>query len=719
MMNSSSIPLPMLLSPSLEPLMRLHPTRLSVTLNLRPPSRATMFLPPEETVTLRQLVEVYTPQGSAGVFRVTAVDEVPGEGSEVTLQHGVITLADALIPGSGNLLAPPREVLQTLLDCQTAAQRWELGDVEIPASQQLACSYNNSNVLSAILSLLDELPDYRLELDQTRNPWKINVRALSGEDACECRLTRNLTSLTISRDDSDLCTQVYVTGLRNPLRNEDAIRDWGLVNRFVSANRRLGAAALTALGEQYLASHSQPALTVRMDALDLHLATGEPFDSFTLGRVCRVALPERGAVVRQRVVAVEYDDIIITPEIAHVTLATRSDDAADMITGLMANVTMAYRSLVDADGLLELQAERIEMIAESLELYATKEQLAEFSNEVFIRLDAADASIELHARHLDLLDGALSEAGLRIDGLNASITAHASRMDALAGRLSQAELEINGAEGRIGLKALVANLDDDITNLQRDYASLSAQVDAVGESVSAAEVSIDAANARITEWAGRTQVLENDQGKLERRVTQAELDIDGAQAAIRLKADASTVTSISSRVTSAEVTINGLRGEITLKASQSDVDEVRTSNEQLWAWTGAAGETFAIKKQIISYINVSPESITIASSRVNLVGYVTASELKAELATVNQLLAGTTKSSGIWATYIQCDTLTVDHKTPTWKTIKPVTSVSGPLFNYVTLQYKDHSGNNKSQVVLTSVNQAVSTSTTSYELLVY
>lgn len=61
---------------------------------------------------------------------------------------------------------------------------------------------------------------------------------------------------------------------------------------------------------------------------------------------------------------------------------------------------------------------------------------------------------------------------------------------------------------------------------------------------------------------------------LELRITQAEIDIDGANAAISLKADETTVTALQQRLNSAEVMIDGLNSAIALKADQTTVEGV-------------------------------------------------------------------------------------------------------------------------------------------------
>lgn len=102
------------------------------------------------------------------------------------------------------------------------------------------------------------------------------------------------------------------------------------------------------------------------------------------------------------------------------------------------------------------------------------------------------------------------------------------------------------------------------------------------------------------------------------RLRQAEIDVDGAKAAITLKADQTTVSNLGERVTSAEISIDGAWGEIGLKVS---------------------------KDGVISAINLTSEAATIQASKINLQGYVTASQLSAEVADINKFFAGTAQAS--------------------------------------------------------------------------
>ena len=64
------------------------------------------------------------------------------------------------------------------------------------------------------------------------------------------------------------------------------------------------------------------------------------------------------------------------------------------------------------------------------------------------------------------------------------------------------------------------------------------------------------------------------------RISQAEVDINGANAAIALKADEATVTALGQRLKQAEIDINALDGKIALKADITDINSVNQRLQQ-------------------------------------------------------------------------------------------------------------------------------------------
>lgn len=162
--------------------------------------------------------------------------------------------------------------------------------------------------------------------------------------------------------------------------------------------------------------------------------------------------------------------------------------------------------------------------------------------------------------------------------------------------------------------------------------------------ISNAEIRLDGIDATILLKADRELVNE-----LETRVTGAEIAIDGANANIALKADATIVDALGSRVSSAEVNIDGMNAQIGLKVS---------------------------KNGVISAINLSSESATIKASKINLEGYVTASQLSALEARFDNLTSGVTVASILHAENLMCNgPVTLRGHSCNWSSLKVCTSV--------------------------------------------
>ena len=107
-----------------------------------------------------------------------------------------------------------------------------------------------------------------------------------------------------------------------------------------------------------------------------------------------------------------------------------------------------------------------------------------------MKINAAEASIDMLTGEANSLENRLSKAEVSIDGINAQIVLFASRdeVDELGMRLTQAEIEIDGANAEIVLKASKEEVDE------------------LGSRVSSAEISIDGLNSEITLKADKVYV---------------------------------------------------------------------------------------------------------------------------------------------------------------------------------------------------------------------
>lgn len=217
------------------------------------------------------------------------------------------------------------------------------------------------------------------------------------------------------------------------------------------------------------------------------------------------------------------------------------------------------------------------------------------------------------------------------------------RMSGLGGRASSLEQRMSWAE---------INIDENEAFIQLT----AGRVDEAEGRLSQAEIDIDGANADIKLWAQRTE--ENGQ-----RISQALVDIDGANAKIDL--NASRIDKNTNDISAANIRIDGANAEIALKVN---------------------------KNGVISAINVSSEEILIQASRINLAGYVTASQLSAELATINKLISGDSVITKLLVRNVEVQgrvttsALRVGDYDASWKSVTVLTgasihrTTSGPLY---------------------------------------
>ena len=120
----------------------------------------------------------------------------------------------------------------------------------------------------------------------------------------------------------------------------------------------------------------------------------------------------------------------------------------------------------------------------------------------------------------------------------------------------------------------------------------------------------------------------------------------------------STITQTASQIRS-EVTnsVSGLQSSITQTASQirSEVSDTRNNLQSSITQNANQISLKVSKGDIASTINQTAQSVLISASKINLQGYVTASELDAEKARFDNLTAGTTTATALKATLLQAN----------------------------------------------------------------
>lgn len=452
---------------NLQELGRVEPLSLSIELNLTPLSTAVMTLPPDAlTVQPGQFMELYTPNGSAGIFRVEQTERNYPAANRLSLTHSLATLSDGLLITDEETAQPAAAFLSELLALQSL---WQPGEIALPEDALVTRRPGSVSLLEALLFLLETFPGYFLSFDQSVFPWKLNLLPLLESCTAECRLSRNLSSLSIETDRSDLCTRLYVPGLEEPLLADTADR-WGLVSRRLSADADLPQEALVALGQQYLEQHKDPLVTISMDALELSRLTGSALDSFHPGGLCRICLPDEHTALLHRIISLTYADVYGAPDKVRVALSNARLDTAGLLEDMAASALQAGRQaerqwkaltgvkelLIAAENTLTLKADRIDLLG-----YVTMTDFEALNGEVKNLTAGLTTASWIRTQNLDVSIMA-DIAGMRFDGATMSLK-HMNVISGI-GALTQSKryLNIRLADGG------TAQLDI-VTDVQLNY----------------------------------------------------------------------------------------------------------------------------------------------------------------------------------------------------------------------------------------------------------
>ena len=523
------IQLPRLLDSNLKEVKRLRPVQMSVNLEIVPLSTASMTLLKDDTVTARSFVEIYTSIGSVGIFRVRAPQESYGEETiTVECEHAITEVADYLIKEDYEKAMNAQTAMKTLFS-HYKGKLWKLGSLtNLSGTVNVIASYNT--VLEAMLAILDQQRDLMMTFDFTTSPWTINFTKKGTVVAAEGRLSRNVKSAKVTYDDSNLCTRVYADGLTGTKNNvyghldASTLSKYGVVEKTVSGSDNKDDTTRTA--KAFLNDNKEPKVSVEIDAADLSLITGESLDKFTLGKLFRLAIPDRGVTVEQHITSLSWDDVFNNEESIHVTLAAKKDTVLSFL-----------HDVETSGGRGGGSASR-----------KTDKNKKEYTT----RFEQTDKQINLVAERSDKNGKILEQAGMSLNS-----------------------------------KGVLIYATDNKNNI-------------------ASKLNVEA--GRIDSLVSKTGV--NKLGKSE---------------------------TLYSRITQ---TASSIKAEVSKKVD-------KTTYEAYVKVTAKSIESKVSAGNISSTINQTAQSVTIKASKMDLSGYVTASELEATNATITNLTSGTTAAAAL------------------------------------------------------------------------
>ena len=478
---------------------RLHPISLQLTVNATPPSTASMVIPSgDAAVSEYDLIELYKGDESQGLFRVSGLTAQNGETVQVDMEHAIVTLENDITPSETELTGSPKAIAAALLGYQTATC-WRLGSA--PETGDISITVDESNVLETLVEMVQNLNDYILTFDFSTTPWTVSIAPLETTPSCECRLSRNTSSATITRDCSEMVTRVKAAQLDGGYMESANYKGRFRITRPLGVDEDAEAGQVKAYAQKYLKEHDHPQISVEISAVELAKRTGESVDAFSPGKLCRIALADWNYTADQRLITVSYNDLVTDDENVTLTLSTSprslAFDLAKMQKAASSvqdwRTSAGIRSRSGGGGTVINQLEKSYTYSKDID-----GKLTTFQNYVGIQLDEQQAQISLKASQsaLDAQGQRLSKAEVAIDGANAAISLKASQttVDALGQRVNSAEVAIDGANAEIALKVnkngviSAINLTSEAATIQASKINLQGYVTASQLSAEVADI---------------------------------------------------------------------------------------------------------------------------------------------------------------------------------------------------------------------------------------
>ena len=259
---------------------------------------------------------------------------------QLTLEHIISTLQDAVlfgehtyedIAGAGASTCSARAAAQYILARQSL---WTLGDFDF---DDIAWPYkfNGDTLFSALQTVTNSCPDACWEYDLSRIPFRVHIRRISSETTCEMRAGRNIRTLKRVIDRSGMYTRFYPIGKDDLHISGDYISKnesvYGMVAKVETFSGAETESSLRSWAWERLNRHCEPKVTVTIGGLDLSESTGESLDRLTIGRKCRVPLPEFGTTITERITRIRVTDKIRKKEEVTVTLGNELPDLASIV----------------------------------------------------------------------------------------------------------------------------------------------------------------------------------------------------------------------------------------------------------------------------------------------------------------------------------------------------------------------------------------------------
>lgn len=103
---------------------------------------------------------------------------------------------------------------------------------------------------------------------------------------------------------------------------ESSVERWGRKAAIKSESTKTDRPSILNWGAAELLKNCEPQITISIDALELSQITGVSIDKLSVGRRCRIPLPQYGTTFEDRIIQTDWPDLVKDPYSMKITLST-------------------------------------------------------------------------------------------------------------------------------------------------------------------------------------------------------------------------------------------------------------------------------------------------------------------------------------------------------------------------------------------------------------
>ena len=320
----------------------IEPINVSIDLNIIPLSTATITMAHGETLLPRSFVELFAGLGrvsptSLGMFRArNPVASYQDGTTEVEVESAIVEIGDYLVKDKLEKMMTVPKALKKVFEGYEGTF-WQLMDetlleIVFANERKVAVNCDHVSVLDAIMSIMEQIPSYMVSANYAYTPWRLEFskRGANQHGTAEGRLSRNVQSLSVSYDDSEMCNRVWYewnegwNRADNP--NPAVMQAYGMIEKTMSVGGDWSEEQVLPAVYEYLAKHAQPTISVEITADDLSMVTGQPLDTFQIGKMFHMILPDYNLQLDYVIKQMSWDNVYGSPR--EITLTLEDEEEA-------------------------------------------------------------------------------------------------------------------------------------------------------------------------------------------------------------------------------------------------------------------------------------------------------------------------------------------------------------------------------------------------------